>query len=212
MKKLFSSPSSKLDLQMKFENRVWTNRESFSEYLYDKVILSNKAKIDESELVDQLIECIPDESWRDQAKMQRFKKKGELLKAFEKIKLNKKTTVANEFKNTLKTQQEAKTIISLKTILKTKLGMRILRNRAIRRKSSVIIVVRTVTWCKPVGKKEDQKDLVSFVPRRITSSKIVPKMKRSQAIPKSRILRKSRSQNSTRKFHYVLKVTVNKLK
>ena len=104
----FFSPLSKLDLRKKFENRVWTNTESFSEYLYDKVILANKAKIDESELVDQLIEGIPDESLRDQAKMQRFKNKDELLKAFEKIKLNKKTTVANKSKESPKDSKGSK--------------------------------------------------------------------------------------------------------
>lgn len=98
LRKVLFSPLSKLDLRKKFENRVWSSTESFSEYLYDKVIFANKVKIDDSELVDYLIEGIQGESLRDQAKMQRFENKDALFKAFEKIKLNKKVTVANKFK------------------------------------------------------------------------------------------------------------------
>lgn len=77
--------------------------ELFSEYVYDKAIVANKLNIDESELIDYLIEGIPD----DQARMQRFGSKETLLRAFEKISLNKKSAF-NKNKESPKDSSENK--------------------------------------------------------------------------------------------------------
>lgn len=99
IKKMFYPQLSKIRLRKQFENRIWSQNELFSEYVFDKVILGNKAKIDESELVDHIIEGIPDDTLRDQARMQRFETKENLLCAFEKITLNKKPMIPNKSKD-----------------------------------------------------------------------------------------------------------------
>ena len=99
IKKMFFPYLSKIKLRKQFEDRVWCKAETFSEYVYEKVILANKENIDDSELVEYLIEGIPDESLRDHARMQRFNSKENLLHAFEKITLNKKSIDINKSKD-----------------------------------------------------------------------------------------------------------------
>lgn len=53
--------------------------------------MSNKAQTDELDLAEYIIEGIPDEILWDQGRMQRFMTKEQLLSAFEKISLNRKS-------------------------------------------------------------------------------------------------------------------------
>lgn len=99
LKKMFFPQLSKIKLRRQFEDLVWSRSELFSEYVYNKVILANKANIDETDLVEYIIEGIPDESLRDQARMQRFKSKEDLLFAFEKITLSKKSYMSSQNKD-----------------------------------------------------------------------------------------------------------------
>lgn len=51
--------------------------------LYEKVILGNRVPVADEELVDYIIDGIPDETLRNQARLQNFDSKSALLKAFE---------------------------------------------------------------------------------------------------------------------------------
>lgn len=98
MQIMFDHHPTKMDLKRKFEERNWRIDESFSNYFYDKTILANKMPIDENELTDYPVDGIPDEITRNQARIQRFGKKKDLLHAFEKIMLrasNKNHTRSN---------------------------------------------------------------------------------------------------------------------
>lgn len=60
-------------------------REAFNDYLCNKIILANRVPIDETEVIDQVIEGIPDSFLRDQTCIQRFDSAKALLQEFEKI-------------------------------------------------------------------------------------------------------------------------------
>lgn len=85
MQNIFDHRPARIDLRKQFERRIWRSDETFSNYFYDKVILANKVPMPEDELTDYLIDGIPDGILRNQARIQCFKKKEDLLRAFEKI-------------------------------------------------------------------------------------------------------------------------------
>ena len=85
MRIMFDHRPTKMDVRKRFEKRIWRNDETFCDYFYDKIILANKIPVDEDELTDYIIDGIPDEITRNQARIQGFKKKEDLLKAFEKV-------------------------------------------------------------------------------------------------------------------------------
>lgn len=85
MRIMFDHRPAKMELRKQFEKRVWRGDEAFNDYFYDKTILANKVPVDENELVDYIIDGITDETMQNQARMQNFKVKEDLLKAFEKI-------------------------------------------------------------------------------------------------------------------------------
>ncbi|XP_036145206.1 uncharacterized protein LOC105831336 isoform X1 [Monomorium pharaonis] len=91
MKSMFRHKVSKMVLRKEFEKRIWKHGESFSEYLHDKVILANKVPVEEEDVVEYIIEGIPDTTLRDQARIQKLKSKESLLEAFEKITMRQKT-------------------------------------------------------------------------------------------------------------------------
>lgn len=87
MKRMFDRRPSKLALRKEFERKIWQSRESFSEYYHDKAILANRVPIDDSELIDYIIDGIPDVRLRNQARLQRFKEPTDLVEAFENVSL-----------------------------------------------------------------------------------------------------------------------------
>lgn len=89
MELLFEDRSSRLVLAKEFEARKWQPNETFQEYFNEKIILSNKISISDMDLIEHIIDGIPDYILRSQAKMQRFKDKQSLLKAFQGVKLRK---------------------------------------------------------------------------------------------------------------------------
>ena len=72
MKKMFDHRPSKMKLHRQFEKRSWRYDESFTDYYYDKVILADKVPVDKDELVDFIIDRIPETHLRNQARMHRF--------------------------------------------------------------------------------------------------------------------------------------------
>ncbi|XP_011708364.1 PREDICTED: uncharacterized protein LOC105463045 [Wasmannia auropunctata] len=88
MRKMFDHRPAKITLRRNFEKRVWQATELFSEYFHDKVTLANQVPVEEEEIVDYLIEGISDAYLRNQAKIQQFSTKEELLAAFERVRID----------------------------------------------------------------------------------------------------------------------------
>lgn len=74
-------------LRKKFEDRVWRKDESFHEYVHEKIIICNRVPIDQDELIEHIVDGIPDTTLCDQARIQRFLTTDSLLSAFERITL-----------------------------------------------------------------------------------------------------------------------------
>ncbi|XP_049318258.1 uncharacterized protein LOC125780312 [Bactrocera dorsalis] len=114
MRSLFEEKTSNLMLKKKFEIRQWLTTESFREYFQEKLILANRILIGEDELVEYLIDGIPDNTLRSQAKMQRFHDKYELLEAFRNIQLpryiSKKMTADNQHEQSNNGQQTTRVV------------------------------------------------------------------------------------------------------
>ena len=92
METMFDHLPGKLAQRLEFEARVWQHSEKFCDYYHDKLILGNRVPISEEEIVDYIVDGIPDEQIQNQARIQCFKEKADLLKAFEKIRLGMKKT------------------------------------------------------------------------------------------------------------------------
>lgn len=92
MRNMYQPHRSKLMLRRTFENRTWKKDETFSEYLHDKMIMGNRVPIDKKEMLDYIIDDIPDEILQNQARIQRFETMSDLQEAFEKVTLGDKNT------------------------------------------------------------------------------------------------------------------------
>ncbi|XP_043065023.1 uncharacterized protein LOC122320749 [Drosophila ficusphila] len=90
----FGTKQNKMCLRRQFEKRNWLVEENFAAYYHQKISLASQIQLDEEELLDNIIEGIPDDHLRQQAHMQCFKQPAQMLKAFEKITLPKKATTS----------------------------------------------------------------------------------------------------------------------
>lgn len=52
MRKMFDYVQNKLKLRKQFEDRKWKQRETFSTYYHEKIILANRIPVNEEELLD----------------------------------------------------------------------------------------------------------------------------------------------------------------
>jgi len=86
LRAMFHHRQSKVVIRKKFEERMWKRDETFHEYFHEKVIMGNRVPIDD-EMLEYVIEGIPDEALQNQACIQRFTTTDGLLKAFEKVTL-----------------------------------------------------------------------------------------------------------------------------
>ncbi|XP_044779752.1 uncharacterized protein LOC123327406 [Drosophila simulans] len=86
---MFGERKSKLEARRKFEERKWTAGESFVAYADDKVMLANGIQMDDEELVALLIEGIPNQMLRNQARIQCFEDIQHIKRAFAEVKLPK---------------------------------------------------------------------------------------------------------------------------
>lgn len=62
--------------------------------MHKKIILGNRVPIEDDEIMDYVVDEIPDGVLRDQAHFQCFKTVGSILEAFEKISLRDRKAVA----------------------------------------------------------------------------------------------------------------------
>ena len=90
MMTMFDHRPGKFAQRREFESRKWQSNEPFADYYHDKVILAKRVPIAEDEMIDYIIDGIPDERLQDQARIQRFEEKSALLKAFEKVSVSSK--------------------------------------------------------------------------------------------------------------------------
>ncbi|CAK9814696.1 Gag-Pol polyprotein [Anthophora quadrimaculata] len=88
-KEMFHHRPSMVIVRQQFQERIWKRGEPFDEYFYDKIIKANRVPVeDQIELVEYLVEGIPDPVLRNQARMQCFNTPDALLRAFEKVSLS----------------------------------------------------------------------------------------------------------------------------
>lgn len=85
MKQMYDHRPSKLQLKRRFEERKWRVSETFIEYQHEKVTMANKISIAEEDLVEYLIDGIPEQHLQNQARMQRFETVSSLCEAFSQI-------------------------------------------------------------------------------------------------------------------------------
>lgn len=85
MKNMFRRRVSRLTRKKEFEDRIWDQGKTFSEYLHNKVILGDKVPI-----IEYIIEGIPDQWLRYHTRIQKLESKASLLDALEKITLKRK--------------------------------------------------------------------------------------------------------------------------
>jgi len=71
-----------LALQREMKARVWRTNETFADYLYDKVTLANRIPVEDAEIISYIIEGIPSQELRTQAKVQCYKSMDAMLTAF----------------------------------------------------------------------------------------------------------------------------------
>ncbi|XP_070069263.1 uncharacterized protein [Drosophila takahashii] len=91
----FGGKMSKAEQRRVFESRVWKPEERFTVYYDDKMMLAREINIDMEELLDGLIEGIPMESMRIQARVQCFQGPTQMLRAFAQISLPKKRVMSS---------------------------------------------------------------------------------------------------------------------
>ncbi|XP_076398062.1 uncharacterized protein LOC143266361 [Megachile rotundata] len=92
MGSMYDRRPNRLVARRRFEERTWHRGETFADYLHEKVILANRISLNEEELIDYVIDGIPDPVLQDQARLQRFKTNADLLEAFGNITLRPKAT------------------------------------------------------------------------------------------------------------------------
>lgn len=82
---MFDLRPSRMKLRREFKEYKWKPGNAFSDYYHYKLILANNVPVEEIKVIDYLIDGIPDEQLQNQARLQRFKNKADLLSAFEMI-------------------------------------------------------------------------------------------------------------------------------
>ncbi|XP_076667929.1 uncharacterized protein LOC143368757 [Andrena cerasifolii] len=98
MKIMFDYRPTQVALRQEFQDRTWKSGEKFTDYYHDKLILANQVPIPSAEVVDYLIDGVPDVPLRDHARMMCFKTTGELLGALEKISLEARKSADRDTK------------------------------------------------------------------------------------------------------------------
>lgn len=97
LKTMFGRCQNKIALRRKFEARVWKKDEAFREYVHEKMIMGNRVPIEPDEMLDHIIEGIPDNGLRNQARIQRFTDVESLLAAFEVVTLQDRAAASSRW-------------------------------------------------------------------------------------------------------------------
>ncbi|XP_073831438.1 uncharacterized protein [Musca autumnalis] len=86
---MFGTNESKMEMRKKFERRTWRFDENLTDYCNDKTKIAEKLKFEDDELIEYIIDGIPNMQLRRQTVMQRFLSVNELCKSLAAIKLPK---------------------------------------------------------------------------------------------------------------------------
>lgn len=81
LNRMYGCRPSTLSLRREFERRIWKSDETFTDYVHDKVVLGNRVPISDTEVVDYIIEGIPDENLKSLARVRGFRTVEELVQA-----------------------------------------------------------------------------------------------------------------------------------
>ncbi|XP_017849365.2 uncharacterized protein LOC108604409 [Drosophila busckii] len=92
----FGDQQSKMELRRKFEDRKWQPGEKFAAYFEIKMMLANAIAIEPDELIEHIIEGIPDINLRDQAHIQRFSSPVQILCAFANVHIRGRTAAPKQ--------------------------------------------------------------------------------------------------------------------
>ncbi|XP_043063797.1 E3 ubiquitin-protein ligase BRE1-like [Drosophila ficusphila] len=107
---MFGNTQSKLEERRNFESRTWQSSEKFGKYLDEKLMLAQNVSLDQEELLDRIIEGIPNEGLRNQARIQCFRDISHIRRAFSEVSLPAKRAVSFEKKTTPMDQTNGKEI------------------------------------------------------------------------------------------------------
>ncbi|XP_043497018.1 uncharacterized protein LOC122520807 [Polistes fuscatus] len=91
LRKMFGQQVDPLILRRKLEARVWKPTESFTDYVHDKVTLANRIPIDEKEIISYVIDGIPSQELRTQAKVQCYASLESMITAFASVSAPRET-------------------------------------------------------------------------------------------------------------------------
>ncbi|XP_046868374.1 uncharacterized protein LOC124460838 [Drosophila willistoni] len=94
MGKVFGSKKTNVIIRREFEARKWCVGEPFLNYFNDKVGLAGGLRLPEDEMVEYIVDGIPDRHLREMACMQRFGSKDDVLAAFVNIVLQREKPVS----------------------------------------------------------------------------------------------------------------------
>ncbi|GAB1869223.1 SAP domain-containing protein [Camponotus japonicus] len=145
--KMFDLRQSKLSLRKKFEERTWQADESFTSYFHDKTILANRVPITDDDVIDYVIDGIPDHNLQDQARIMQFESQSDLLESFKKLTLRPKKFLDRESKKPIKENikrkggQRRRRIRCLKVV-----QCRVESSPHVERRLNVITVKKSDTW------------------------------------------------------------------
>lgn len=115
MSKLYDQKINITQLKRNFEDRKWKRDENFTDYFHDKIVLSNSLNYSDNELVQYIIEGIPDENLQSQAIMHQFQATEQLLQAFRELHLKPEISegaVAGNYSKSKVTHQKYGTFAS----------------------------------------------------------------------------------------------------
>lgn len=91
MKTMYGQRADPLTLRRELEARKWAAGEAFADYLHDKVVLANRIPTTKEETLSYIVEGIPNQQLRTQAKVQRYQSIDAMLTAFAGVSLPKET-------------------------------------------------------------------------------------------------------------------------
>ena len=103
----------------KFEAGMWRADEKCAVYYEDKISLAHGIKLNEDELLDGLIEGIPDATVRAQARIQCFENTSKIMRAFAEVRLDKKA-VEERKKETSKSRPNSELVKEKRSIVTTR--------------------------------------------------------------------------------------------
>ncbi|XP_015514359.2 uncharacterized protein LOC107220321 [Neodiprion lecontei] len=106
---MFFQRPNKIAVRRRFEERTWKKTETFNDYAHEKTILANQLGLPEEEILQYIVDGIPDANLRDAARIHGFTTKAGLLQAFEEITLRDRSDTTRSTAKSENKQSATKT-------------------------------------------------------------------------------------------------------